>query len=256
MDDETISQPFTRHLRHVVGRRFVWTAAFTAVGLFVAACSGGGSKIATVSAQPSGAAAVPHSASGSTTTATVVEMTSAKWGRILTDAKGFVLYTYTADKPGGPGCHGSCLVLWPPLLLPAGVAQPIGGAGVTQLGTLTRTEGIQVTYRGLPLYTYLDDKQPGQITGEDVVDAGGTWLLATLGSPGAAPSGPAATSPPATHSGGPGSPAAQPSVPNAPPTQPPATQPPATQPPATSPPPTRPPTTAPPTTAPGGGVSY
>jgi predicted lipoprotein with Yx(FWY)xxD motif len=267
-DASSMPREFTCLVRG--GRRpLAWATLITAIGVLLAACGGGGSKVATVARQGSSAAAASPSGSGSTTTATVLTMTSAKFGTILTDARGFVLYTYTADKPGGPGCHGPCLTLWPPLLLPGGAVDPIAGAGVAQLGTFTRPEGMQVTYQGLPLYTYLDDKQPGQITGQDVVDTGGVWLLATVGTTTAAPSGPASTSAPAAHGAVSGSPTTHAPLTNPPATQPPATQPPATQPPTTPAPTTPPPTTGPPattppttvhttppTTAPGGGVSY
>jgi predicted lipoprotein with Yx(FWY)xxD motif len=160
---------------------------------------------------------------------------TAKYGKVLTTAKGFALYTYTADLPGGPGCSGECLVIWPPLLLPAGVSTPVGAPGVTGLGTFKRAQGTQVTFHGLPLYTYIDDKAPGQITGQNVVDPGGKWILAIL----AAAAAPATTHPPA------------PTTPmTAPPTTPPPTLPPPTAPPATAPPVTHPPATAPPTTHP------
>jgi hypothetical protein len=134
------------------------------------------------------------------------------------------------------GCTGGCLTVWPPLLLPAGQAQPIAGPGVTGLGTITRPEGVQVTYHGMPLYTWFKDTSPGQVTGQGVVDSGGTWFVASLtpassNSAAASPStaGPAVTQPPVTQS--------------------PVTQAPVTQAPVT-------PASTPPTTAPGGGVSY
>ena len=40
-----------------------------------------------------------------------------------------------------------------------------------------RHSGIQVTYKGLPLYTFTEDKRPGQIKGQGVKDVG-TWHAA------------------------------------------------------------------------------
>ncbi|MFI5040856.1 MAG: hypothetical protein ACHQNA_03235 [Acidimicrobiales bacterium] len=267
MNDNTSIQPSTR--RPARSRRWLaWGALITTTGVVLAACGGGGSRIA---GGATTSPAAPADASGATTSSTVLAMTSAKYGRILTDAKGFALYIYTADNPGGSGCTASCLVLWPPLLLPAGAAQPVPEAGVAQLASIGRPEGLQVTYQGHPLYTYLDDRQPAQVTGQDVVDSGGVWLLATVGSATAATPGTTSTSPPAAQPAAttPRAPttspaAAQPSTGQPPATPPPATQPPGANPPTTlgpttSAPTTTPPTTAattPPTTAPGGGVSY
>ena len=46
-------------------------------------------------------------------------------------------------------------------------ATPKGGDGVTgTLGTITRDDGtLQVTYNGLPLYFFKNDKQPGDLNG-------------------------------------------------------------------------------------------
>ena len=267
-------RPFTFHRTHAPGNRSLVSGALISVALVMvaAACGGGGTKVSSAAGQPATGAATNQGSPSGSTPATVLKMTNANFGPILTNAKGFVLYTYTADKPGGVGCTGSCLKLWPPLLLPPGVTHPIAGPGVSGLGTFVRPEGTEVTYQGLPLYTYLPDTRPGQVTGQDVVDSGGTWILATIGSPAAAattaPStasstnpttaqptvtSPAATRPPVT--------AAQPASP--PTTHAAVTNPPATRPPVTSPPrtpaPTAPPTTpkkAPPTTAPQGGPSY
>jgi hypothetical protein len=131
------------------------------------------------------------------------------------------LYTATGDTASRSGCTGACLTAWPPLLLAAGQAQPIAGPGVSGLGTFKRPEGVQVTYHGKLLYTWFKDTSPGQVTGQGVVDSGGTWFVATL-TPSS--SNPAAATPST----------AAPAM-----TQVPVT-----------------PTTTPPTTAPGGGVSY
>jgi predicted lipoprotein with Yx(FWY)xxD motif len=51
------------------------------------------------------------------------------------------------------------------------------GLGVTgQLGTITRPGGgLQATYDGHPLYTYLGDHAPGQARGNNLDLDGGIW---------------------------------------------------------------------------------
>jgi predicted lipoprotein with Yx(FWY)xxD motif len=67
--------------------------------------------------------------------------------------------------------------------------------GPAKLGTIQRPEGtIQVTYRGLPLYTFAADKKRGQVKGDGLKDVG-TWHPATIGAP--TGSGTPPSSPPA-----------------------------------------------------------
>ena len=180
----------------------------------------------------------------------VLTSQSSTYGTYLTTSNGFALYTYTADLPGGPGCSGACLQYWPPLLLPPGVAQAIGGTGVTGLGTFDRGNRVQVTFHGLPLYTYVSDKHSGQVTGQNVTDSGGRWLLATLTSAANAAPNPATSAPATTTAPVAISPTTAAPVTAAPATRPAVTSPPVTRPSVTSPPMTTPPRTAPPTTRP------
>ena len=85
------------------------------------------------------------------TAAVVVHIaTRGKFGKILTTVKGRSLYI----KPTGP-CTGSCLTVWPPLLMPKGTTTPEGVAG---LGTIKFSGGrLQVTYKKHALYTFTGD---------------------------------------------------------------------------------------------------
>jgi predicted lipoprotein with Yx(FWY)xxD motif len=54
------------------------------------------------------------------------------------------------------------------------------GAGVRQalIGTTRRRNGRrQVTYNGWPLYYYVSDRRPGQVTCQNVDQFGGLWLV-------------------------------------------------------------------------------
>lgn len=79
------------------------------------------------------------------------------------------LYTFDKDVAGNgaSNCSGGCLTKWPALTVAAGDT-PTGGAGVTgTLGTITRADNsaLQVTYNGLPLYFFANDKAPGDANG-------------------------------------------------------------------------------------------
>jgi len=91
---------------------------------------------------------------------------------VLTNAKGFTVYTFAADRPGKSNCYGSCAAYWPPV-----TGSPSAAAGVTgTFGTITRTDGTkQVTWNGHPLYTYVGDRGPGTASGNNLNINGGLW---------------------------------------------------------------------------------
>ena len=92
------------------------------------------------------------------------------------------LYMFDKDEPGKSNCDAACLRRWPPLLADAG-AQPTAGQGVSAtLGTIQRDNGAtQVTANNMPLYSWFEDKQPGDVLGQAVGDV--WWVLAPDGTP-------------------------------------------------------------------------
>lgn len=86
-------------------------------------------------------------------------------GAILVDAKGMTLYTFDKDTAGKSACNGECATAWPPLLADANAA-PAGDYTV-----ITRDDGAkQWAYQGKPLYTWVKDTKPGDITGDNFKD--------------------------------------------------------------------------------------
>jgi predicted lipoprotein with Yx(FWY)xxD motif len=143
-----------------------------------------------------GAAACGSSASsGGSAAPTVATRQSASLGTtVLVNAKGHTLYTLSAERNGRfictssstiPGSAATCTSIWHPLMAHGSVS----GAGVSSLGTIARPDGgRQVTYRGLPLYTFAQDARPGQAAGDGFRDVG-VWHAATVSGSSAAPSG-------------------------------------------------------------------
>jgi predicted lipoprotein with Yx(FWY)xxD motif len=102
---------------------------------------------------------------------------------VLTTIGGRTLYSLSVEKHGRFICTGSCLSIWHPLLVPAGVRP----TGPVKLGTIERPEGgTQVTYKGRPLYRFGGDTKAGQANGEGAKDVG-TWHAATPPQPKAEP---------------------------------------------------------------------
>jgi predicted lipoprotein with Yx(FWY)xxD motif len=102
---------------------------------------------------------------------------SSRFGRILFDGRGFVLYAFTKDARGRSACYGACAAAWPPYLVSA---KPKAAAGVNAklLGTTRRRDGkLQLTFAGRPLYYYVGDRAPRQILCQNVSEYGGLWLV-------------------------------------------------------------------------------
>jgi predicted lipoprotein with Yx(FWY)xxD motif len=90
-------------------------------------------------------------------------------GKVLVAGEnGMTVYIFTKDvkDSGTSACGAGCIDKWPALSVAAG-ATPSGGDGVSgKLATITRDDGtLQVTYNGLPLYFFANDKAPGDANG-------------------------------------------------------------------------------------------
>jgi predicted lipoprotein with Yx(FWY)xxD motif len=138
--------------------------------------------------------AVVVSAATATSTRPVVKVAkNAQLGKsILVTRKGFTLYSLSAETHGRFICTDkTCLSFWTPLV----VARGVKPGGAAKLATVKRPDGrIQVTYKGLPLYTFNDDKKPGDANGNGFKDVG-TWHPA-------ATNGAVKSSPPSSNGGG------------------------------------------------------
>jgi predicted lipoprotein with Yx(FWY)xxD motif len=102
---------------------------------------------------------------------------SSRFGSILFDGRGFVLYAFTRDPLGRSVCSGACAKAWPPYLVTR-AARADRSVKPSLLGTTRRADGrLQVTYAGRPLYFYVGDRSPGQILCQNVSQYGGLWLV-------------------------------------------------------------------------------
>ena len=96
-------------------------------------------------------------------------------GTIIVDSEGMTLYDFHKDKGTTSSCYGACETAWPPLST-SGEAQAKDGAQSSMLGTTERKDGtMQVTYNGHPLYTFTEDKKPGEANGNDFSAFGAQW---------------------------------------------------------------------------------
>jgi predicted lipoprotein with Yx(FWY)xxD motif len=100
-----------------------------------------------------------------------------KLGTYLVDGKGRTLYLFEKDKTKKSTCSGQCATAWPPLTT-KGKPKAAGTAKASLLGTSKRADGTtQVTYKGHPLYYFVQDTKAGQTKGQNVDAFGAEWYV-------------------------------------------------------------------------------
>jgi len=97
-------------------------------------------------------------------------------GKVYTDAAGMTLYVFDKDDAGATksSCTGACIEKWPPFLAAEGAT----AEGEWTLVDVTDKDGAAKkmwAYEGKPLYLWVNDKKPGDVTGDGV---GGVWHAA------------------------------------------------------------------------------
>lgn len=148
----------------------------------VAACSSSGATTAPPAAT-STPAAPPASAGSSTVT---IGMATTALGSVLVGPNGLTLYIHAGDSATSSTCTGACATAWPPLAVASGQTAGLASGITGTLGTLTRADGtVQVTFNGMPLYGWKNDKAPGDTTGQNV---SGFTVASPSGAPASSPS--------------------------------------------------------------------
>jgi predicted lipoprotein with Yx(FWY)xxD motif len=98
-------------------------------------------------------------------------------GKVLVDSKGRTLYSFGADTKDTSRCSGACATNWPPAASPK---KPTVGQNVSasSLKVIKRGDGSrQLSYAGHPLYRFVGDKKPGDVTGQGINAFGGLWYV-------------------------------------------------------------------------------
>jgi predicted lipoprotein with Yx(FWY)xxD motif len=140
--------------------------AAAAAAAALAACGSSGTTASSgTSAHTSGGSATPTAAA-----AVGLKTTKVKGVIVLTNAKGFTLYSFAPDTPTKSACNGACATSWPP------VKPTMTSAAKAPFATIKRSDGAtQLTFHGHPLYTFTGDTSPGQANGNGVNAFGGLW---------------------------------------------------------------------------------
>ncbi|HET9662296.1 MAG TPA: hypothetical protein VFP05_18360 [Thermomicrobiales bacterium] len=121
-------------------------------------------------------AGTPEAVGG--TQATIFVRESGTLGRYFSTPAGLTLYVSDGDTAANQSaCTGDCAIAWIPFSATEPLSLPPGVVG--ELALFDREDGAtQLSYNGMPLYTYNADSGPGSTLGNGV---GGTWRLATPG---------------------------------------------------------------------------
>jgi predicted lipoprotein with Yx(FWY)xxD motif len=162
----------------------IWAPfGLVAAALIAAACSSSSTSTPSSSSSPPAAGASSAAPASPSSSGTALKTATIGGATVLTNAKGFTLYSFVPDTATKSNCNGACASYWPPVKGPA-----TAGPGVTgTLTTITRSDGsMQAAYDGHPLYTYVADTAPGQAKGNGLNLSGGVWHEVTA-SGGAAP---------------------------------------------------------------------
>ncbi|MCS7484055.1 hypothetical protein ACFFQW_48805 [Umezawaea endophytica] len=99
-------------------------------------------------------------------------------GTVLTSGAGQTVYRFDKDtaSPSVSNCDEECVKKFPPVLTTSDDVQ-VQGVDKSVLGTVARKDGTkQVTAKGWPLYTSVEDKAPGDAKSQGFKD---TWFAAS-----------------------------------------------------------------------------
>lgn len=147
------------------------TAVLFGAALLLAGCGGGagtdgGNDGGPYSGDKSASEAPQESTSGAD-----LGVASTSLGDVVVDANGMTLYYFTKDTAGATtsACTGECLVNWPIATTTSDSPTLEGVTG--EVGTIPSPEGeMRLTLNGMPLYTFIKDTKPGDVTGQGVND--------------------------------------------------------------------------------------
>ncbi len=127
------------------------------------------------SSTPRRPAAAPSAA-----VSTTIAARHTRLGTILVSSGGETLYAFSRDRRGHDACAGirGCLTAWP-LVAARGHVTAGRGVRASLLSTIVVAGQRQVTYAGHPLYNWVDNGAPGDVSYVGARSSGGTWPAVT-----------------------------------------------------------------------------
>jgi len=156
---------------------FAAAAGLGSLALLLTACGGSSGSSNPASTSTTGQATSAALSNVPPPGSLVLQVQKSAVGWVLALTNGQVVYVYDKDTKGGtPACTGSCAAIWPPVTGGNPMASP-ADKGLGTFGTVAAAGGVkQVTYNGMPLYTFKGAK-PLVTQGNGV---GGVWHVVKM----------------------------------------------------------------------------
>lgn len=97
---------------------------------------------------------------------------------VLVDGKGMTLYTFDYDQAGTSVCYEEmdCIKNWPAAIADGGSLTKHSGLAAKLSVNVRKTGEPQIALAGKPLYTFIMDKKPGDVLGDN---ANKVWHIVT-----------------------------------------------------------------------------
>ena len=118
------------------------------------------------------ALAVLGSGAGAATKSPVKVTKVPSVGAVLATADGHTLYTFTDATGAAVECTDACASAWPPYTVSAPKVKAPKG-----VKSLAISDTNQLTWKGLPLYTFSGDPEAKTANGNGINSFGGTWAV-------------------------------------------------------------------------------
>jgi predicted lipoprotein with Yx(FWY)xxD motif len=145
-------------------RRTTLAALSISSALVLTSCAGGSSSHD----------ATANGGSTPTRSGLALQVRQTSLGPVLADRQGMTVYLLTSDKPHRSLCDAQCLTYWPAVPAPKSTGQ-LPGISATVATTKSTAGKPMATAGGWPLYTFVNDHAPGDVTGEGMKSFGGVW---------------------------------------------------------------------------------
>lgn len=130
------------------------------VGIVLSSLTGG-AMAAAYSSTPAAGTSASAPAMAATSTGAPAKIGTTSMGKAWVTLTGMTLYTFDKDTATKSACNDQCAAVWPPLKVAHGAKAPRGWTIVS------RADGSKMwAYKGHPLYTFIQDKKPGDATGD------------------------------------------------------------------------------------------